>query len=300
MSRLTLLGSGGSGGSGAPTPDPHRYWRINITAINTVAYTIAGMIEFQMHSGTKGFGTDALEGGTASADSEYNGSTVASNAVDGDLTDADANMWQTTNTAFPHWWKYDFGSGNAVDIFGVSIVARSGGSDGAGGSVNMTAPKNFNVQYSDDNSSWTTKWSVTGATFSGYEFRHFLATTTLAYTGSPHGAHQHWRIRLLLDNGGNICSAEEIEMRATPGGSDQCSGGTPISDGEWTGHVDDNAFDNNNSTFYGSTFTNTASNVAYIGYSFASPVTVAEIAWRATTDTGQTPTSLKRCTEQLA
>jgi len=193
---------------------------------------------------------------------------------------------------FPHWWKYDFGSGNAVDIFGVSIVARSGGSDGAGGSVNMTAPKNFNVQYSDDNSSWTTKWSVTGATFSGYEFRHFLATTTLAYTGSPHGAHQHWRIRLLLDNGGNICSAEEIEMRATPGGSDQCSGGTPISDGEWTGHVDDNAFDNNNSTFYGSTFTNTASNVAYIGYSFASPVTVAEIAWRATTDTGQTPKTL--------
>jgi len=280
----------GGGGGGAPTG--HRYWRIYITDNDTAGHTVAAVVEIQFHSGTTGYGADQTGSGTASVDSNAGLGQVASNAVDDELLDANANIWASTNTAFPHWWKYDFGSGNNVDVVGVSIIARGDGPDGVGGTVNNMAPRDFDVQYSDNDSTWTTRWSETSRSFTRYQFRHFRAGTAASYSGSPHGSHQHWRIRMVEDNGGNISSASEIEMRATPSGSDQCSGGTPISDGDiGSGLVDDNAFDNNNTTFFGSTLT--ASGAAYIGYSFASPVSVAEVTWRSRGDgaADQTPRS---------
>ena len=54
-------------------------------------------------------GSDFLNDGTASADSERPnaGRWVAANAFDND----EATAWMSTNTPFPHWVKYDLGSG---------------------------------------------------------------------------------------------------------------------------------------------------------------------------------------------
>jgi len=265
----------------------HRYWRINMTDNNSAAHDVASMLEVQFHTGANGYGLDAIVGGSASADTN---TSTAAGLADDVLTDPSG--WASTNTAFPHWWKYDFGSGNAVNVVGVSIIARGPAADGVGGTVNMMAPKDFAIQWSDDNSSWTTKWSETGKTFTAFQVRFFRESGATSYTGSPHGAHAHWRIRPTEDDGGGISSATEIEMRATPGGSDQCSGGTPISNGDiGSGLVDDNAFDNNNATFFASTVT---SDATYVGYSFASPVSVAEITWRGRQDSNanQAPKTL--------
>jgi len=56
--------------------------------------------------------SNVTSGGTASADSQYNSSYAPSYAADGSTT----TMWSSTATALPHWWKYDFGSGNSKAI----------------------------------------------------------------------------------------------------------------------------------------------------------------------------------------
>lgn len=71
-------------------------------------------------------------------------------------------------------------------------------------------------------------------------------------------AHRYWRLRCIAHNEGGFGGDElilltEIEMRDTPGGADQCTGGTAIgSDGYASGTSEDppSAFDNNNSTFW--------------------------------------------------
>lgn len=87
-----------------------------------------------------------------------------------------------------------------------------------------------------------------------------------------------WRIRATSQYNptGNL-SGNEIEMRATIGGADQCTGGTPISSSDFDGsYANTNAFDNNLSTTWASLGGMPG---AWIGYDFGSPVTVAEIRY---------------------
>lgn len=259
-------GGGGGGPAGA-----HRYWQVVVNDNNSGSHTIAGLVELQFHVGTNGFGADAAEGGTASADTDAGAGFEAANGFDDAYLDASGNAWTSGSGGFPHYLRYDFGSD--TEVLGVSIVARAVNSSSI-----ESAPRDFDVQYSDDGSSWTTAWSETGVTWTAYQFQHFLSPDAGSYTGSPHGAHTYWRVRTIVDDGGTIAAASEIEMRATPSGADQCTGGTAIG----TQHPSlsfppSQAFDNNNSTFWASTTTGDAQNV---GYQFASPVVVAEITWR--------------------
>ena len=69
-------------------------------------------------------------------------------------------------------------------------------------------------------------------------------------------------------------------MRATSGGADQCSGGTPIGEG-WTNIA--NAFDNSSANY-----AEKNGGIGWIGYDFGSAVNVAEIMLNADTGTSLT------------
>jgi len=86
--------------------------------------------------------TDRCTGGVASADS-ITGGYVAANACDDDA----GTFWASANTAFPHWWKYDFGAGITWRISQLTIKAGI-----VGTSIGI---KDFTLQGSKDDSNWT-------------------------------------------------------------------------------------------------------------------------------------------------
>lgn len=64
-------------------------------------------------------------------------------------------------------------------------------------------------------------------------------------------AHRYWRVRSTLTWLGNYMACTELELRATTGGADQCSGGTASASLENSApYVASMAFDNNNTTFW--------------------------------------------------
>jgi hypothetical protein len=69
--------------------------------------------------------------------------------------------------------------------------------------------------------------------------------------------------------------AYEVEMRGSSGGSDQCSGGTPTSGGNFN-NTPAEAFDNNLSTYH-ITY-NQFSTGVWLAYQFSLPVGVTEVA----------------------
>jgi F5/8 type C domain len=84
----------------------------------------------------------------------------------------------------------------------------------------------------------------------------------------------YWRVRFPWPNDGLGYIFNEIEMRATEGGADQCQGGTPSAYG---GSNVDNLFDGNTSTSWmTSSFDGTYN--GWVQYQFAAPVQVTEIA----------------------
>lgn len=139
----------------------HRYWRIAITANNGSSFT--SLVECQFH--TRSNNGDETGNGVGSASSNFPGGSVA-NAFNRVFNNS-GNYWATVSGGLPAWLAYDFGAGQVPDIRRVSIASR------AGGDV-AQAPRDFTVQWSDDGSTWTTAWAVTGATgWSGLVLRYF-------------------------------------------------------------------------------------------------------------------------------
>lgn len=93
--------------------------------------------------------------------------------------------------------------------------------------------------------------------------------------------HAYWRVRITLGQvvGQAYSSISGLEFRATAGGADQCTGGTAIADSFFgAGYEPAKAFDHDNSTEWAS-----ASGLPhYLGYQFAAPVFVAQVAMIAT------------------
>lgn len=87
-----------------------------------------------------------------------------------------------------------------------------------------------------------------------------------------------WRIRGLTNGGGSgNMAANEIDMAATAGGADQCSGGSAISSSDFSGSYDKSyAFDGNNSLYWVSSGGMPG---AWIGYDFGAAKTVYEIRY---------------------
>lgn len=115
----------------------HRYWRIYITA-NTSGGPHLDISEIQMRTAIGG--ADVTGSGTASASSELS-PFFAANAFDNNT----ATTWYTPAVNIPAWVKYDFGAGNDKDIIQVALTCWAAGE----------MARDFEVQYSDDNSTWT-------------------------------------------------------------------------------------------------------------------------------------------------
>jgi len=138
---------------------PHRYWRVKVTGQNlggTAGYIRAAEIQMRTTSG----GADQCTGGTAMADSFYapEGLTAANAFDDSIFTD-----WASNGTGNNSWIGYDLGAGNAKDIVEVAWTVGNDASQ---------VPTDVTIDYSDDGSTWTPKWSETGLVF------HASGTTT--------------------------------------------------------------------------------------------------------------------------
>lgn len=101
------------------------------------------------------------------------------------------------------------------------------------------------------------------------------ATASRSYSGDVNvfGSHKYWRVYITAVN--SHPSIMELEFAAAPGGANQCVGGTPISSGDYPppNHQKENAF---NGSLVGDTWAGTGTLPAWLGYSFATPVVVAE------------------------
>jgi hypothetical protein len=121
---------------------PHRYWRVYITAATGTPHLDTSEIEFRASVG----GADQCVGGTAIY-SNQTGGFEAAKAFD----DTTSTTWYINQGTFalPQWIGYDFGAGNAKDVVEFALTCWQPGE----------SPKDFQLQYSDDGSTWTTKYT---------------------------------------------------------------------------------------------------------------------------------------------
>jgi hypothetical protein len=119
------------------------------------------------------------------------------------------NQWQTVAPTTNAWLSYDFGSGNSVVIDGYTIFASDNTS---------FAPFTWQLQGSDNNSTWTTLHSVTSTPIPN------SGTYSIASIGNPIG-YRYYRLNVTAVNGGNIIRVTELELYQ-PGTSALAAGGS--------------------------------------------------------------------------
>jgi hypothetical protein len=249
---------------------PHRYWRVRgpmnqIAGGGTSRAISCAILEFRSTPG----GANIATGGTPLASAILSGTYPASNAFNGD----GATFWISSNAIGDYgtqWIGYDFGS--PVIVKEISWAKRP---DSFGQSEALLLGA---VQYSDDGSTWFTSWAfTTPATWpTGAETRVFTKTPLIK---------RFWQVRPTALQGGSstVPSFAEVEMRETPGGSDMTSGGQAIATRAGSLAIVNNAFDNNNSTFWAAD--SAVSNLPWIGYAFANSIDIREITLRNRNDT---------------
>lgn len=266
----------------APVGGAHRYWRVFVVANGgEINWTSVNRLEMYSSALDGPARVDRCVGGTPifSTQGGFSGGEPATGAFD----DTNAAIWVTAAPSSNRnncWIGYDFGSPIEIDRF--AIQAR-------GTSVTMS-PKTFRLEYSDDNVTWTTLFQPADQTgWAINEQRLFTAPSySQTYSGSPHGAHRYWRVHMARSNSGSSTfSAAEVEMRATPGGADQCNGGTASAHSVFSGFPASLAFDNNAATLWSA---NGGTSDGWLKYDFGTPVTVSEVMIQARNDSNFTQT----------
>ncbi len=256
----------------SPPPGPHRYWGIRFLS-GVEGFTETGAAQIILRNSMWSANLCKTGGAVSCDKANASVNTPPANTVDGRIhsgSNAACLDWATaTAQTFPILWSYDLGSGNDAEVNVVEIHARY--------STGRTA-QSFEVVYSDDGSTWTVAWTVRGAPLSPDHYEKFArpGLSIPDYSGSPHGAHTYWRLSLKPIST-NLCLTE-MEFRATPGGADQCSGGTASVSSNFNGtatYQASNLVDNSGSTIWHSVNSSVGD---YVQYQFASPVSVAEIA----------------------
>lgn len=230
---------------------------------------------------TSSGGADVTGSGTALASGETGTSEQKAYAFD----NSTATYWQTASGSSGAWLGYDFGAGNEKEIVEISLQALSG--------YASRMPREADVQYSDDGSTWTTAWSFS-----------FTSWTNAAQVFTRPSAvdSRYWRVRPnVLQSGGQVMGCAELEMRSTAGGADQTGSGTAISRTFFdASHVAANAYDNSTATEWSGA--NAISGVVqsdWLGYDFGAGVTkdIQQLAYTARSQGGsfnnqnQSPTS---------
>lgn len=119
----------------------------------------------------------------------------------------------------------------------------------------------------------------------------------LSYAASAPETHSYWRLIMWPTPYGGFVSIGEVEFRATAGGADQASGGTATGSINSDTSVATNAFDNNNSNHFTSTYSNS---LHFIQYEFASPVSVQQVAITSRADSVSPQINPSRFTVQYS
>ena len=138
------------------------------------------------------FGTDFLSGGTATADSQWDVNYAASYAFDNN----EATRWSSTNSAFPHWVKYDLGTA-------ITKTARKLRLKSFGSGVNCQL-KDFKLQGSNNDADWTDILTAVGSNTDAWQEWAFANSV----------AYRYYRIYVTSSyyTGGNQVSIWEIEL----------------------------------------------------------------------------------------
>ncbi len=111
---------------------------------------------------------------------------------------------------------------------------------------------------------WATAPAGTGSSATTSSFKGTFGNTTS----------NRWRVYIYTTGDPSECSLVELEMRASPGGVDQTTGGSAFASSEYgSNDVAAYAFDDNPSTWAASSY----GIPAFIGYNFASAVAVNEL-----------------------
>lgn len=107
-----------------------------------------------------------------------------------------------------------------------------------------------------------------------------LNVSELIGFGAGEGAgFTHWRLLLSgADESGGYQLCSDLEMRATPGGADQCSGGVASASNSQSGNPASNAFDADTATMWSSGAYGAGE---WLAYTFAAPVLVYELSYRS-------------------
>jgi hypothetical protein len=244
----------------------HRYWRIYITS-NTSGGPHLDCSEIEMRTSVGG--ADQCTGGTASASSEVGG-FEASKAFD----NSTGTTWYTPSSNLPAWVKYDFGSGNDKDIVEVALTCWSPNEH----------PRDWSLQYSDDNSTWTTLFAATSLTaWSANETRAFSFQ-------NPVSAYRYWGLSISAMDGGSAVTIADLELRTSAGGVDQTGSGTASASNSAFGHGASGAFDGTSATDWSISGTGN-----WLAYDFGAGVTkaIVEIAIAADANPVNSPKDFK-------
>jgi hypothetical protein len=148
----------------------HRYWRVFVKAVAGGTSDVPVLSE--VHFCTTVGGSTVTTGGTAIESSHDAFGEVAANAFDGVLT----TNWAPATSTMPQWVGYDFGSGNNKLIVQFSVRNRDNG-----GTPANQSPTEFQLQYSDDSTTWTPVYAASGQTgWATGETRTFTVVTASA------------------------------------------------------------------------------------------------------------------------
>lgn len=168
-------------GSGGPGVGAHRYWKLNITA-NDGSALYMGLTELQLFD-TSGVNRTAGSSGTlwVSSSGEINASNQHVNAVDGNLVDSG---WLSAVAASPQFISFDTqlaGAPVPVGPYEVSKIRIYGSHN-----VPSASPRDFQLQWSDNGTDWTTVLSVTGQSgWAANEMREFFVPSPSS-VGDPY------------------------------------------------------------------------------------------------------------------
>lgn len=241
--------------------DAHRYWRLYCISNNGSTYTSISEIEMRGVAN----GADLCSGGTVTASGETGGAEQAAYAFDNNTS----TQWAVA-TARGAWIQYDFGSGNPVNIAEYTVKHRPD----CCGDQGMNA---WRLEFSDDGATWGIADARSNQTWSLGE------TKTMTVPRIT----EVYRIESTANQSGAYTGISEIELRASIGGADQCTGGTAATR-SFTNNSEraDLAFDDSNSTQW----VDDTSGTTWIQYMFPSAITLAQYGIRArSSSTEQTP-----------
>lgn len=271
----------------------HRYWRFRPTAKFGGANCVIGDMELResltgnniLPSATGVTMLNELSGLTAVK--AYDGLAGTNSTGGGTVTGVENNFgWTGDPASTTSWIRWDFGGSFSPDVKVVRLYAVE---DVDAGTL---MPKSWVLEYSDDDSTWVGAKTVTNdSAYVGFQLRHFyVGAYSPSYSGSPWGTHEYWRIMCYDGGAFGVFAFCEADFRATPGGSDQASGGTAFATSNFgVGFTPDLAFDNLTATLWASS---TRQKQTVIGYHFASAVSVGQIFIQARVDAApeQAPT----------